>query len=197
MSLPFKLLLASSSPYRAKQLETLNIPFDTIQPNIDETPRMDETPQRLVARLSEEKARSGLKLGDNTASYVIGSDQVSVLNDQIIGKPGTLEKAREQLSHASGKTLCFLTGLCLIDMKSGETKHYLETTEVTFRPLSPDQIERYLSIEQPFDCAGSFKSEKLGVSLIQNIKGRDPNALIGLPLMGLIDLLSQFDVQSP
>jgi len=182
------LILASSSAYRRQILDKLGTPYQWQAPDIDETPFNQENPTRLVERLSQQKA---LALADTFPNHlIIGSDQVAVIDDRIIGKPHTRDNAIKQLTHASGKTLSFITGLSLLNSGSGKihttTNHYA----VTFRKLTQQQIENYLDKEKPFDCAGSFKSEALGIALIERMEGSDPNALIGLPLIQLIDLLS-------
>ncbi len=206
MSSQVKFILASGSKYRAERLATLQIPFQSIKPNIDETPRPKETPEHLVERLSVEKAQSALtQIGSksdsaktaNSKLFVIGSDQVAVLGNEIIGKPGNQAAAEAQLTKVSGQSLRFLTGLCLICHSSGQVERYTEVTHVTFKTLNMAQIRRYLALEKPFDCAGSFKSERLGISILNEIKGRDPNALIGLPLIGLVDLASRFNIEIP
>ena len=197
-----KLILASSSVYRAELLKKLHIPFSSTSPNIDETPRPNESPSELVKRLSECKAEAVLhSLGDERnrekGTFIIGSDQVALCRGNILGKPGTHEAATEQLLSASGQTLEFLTGICLLAADTQESKYYCETTQVKFRTLRSDQINKYLTLEQPYQCAGSFKSEAMGVTLIDEIKTRDPNALIGLPIMGLQDLLLAHGIELP
>jgi MAF protein len=182
------LLLASSSPYRRALLQRLLLQFIWESPAIDETPLPGEQPEALVARLAEAKARA-LAEG-HPGHLIIGSDQVAVLEGRILGKPGTPERARLQLGSASGKRVRFLTGLCLLDNRSGRASTVVEPFDVRFRVLQPEQIERYLEREQPFDCAGSFKAEGLGIALFEALEGRDPTALVGLPLIALVDLLA-------
>lgn len=182
-----RLLLASTSPYRRMLLERLELPFACLAPGTDETPRAGETPRELVARLALAKAAAVALREPGT--LVIGSDQVAVLDGAILGKPGTHERAREQLVQASGRTVTFLTGLCLLDADGGGTQLEVVETVVRFRALLPQQIECYLRRERPYDCAGSFKSEGLGIALFDAMAGDDPNALVGLPLIALTRML--------
>ncbi|WP_455198921.1 Maf family protein [Kaarinaea lacus] len=182
-----QLVLASTSPYRRELLQRLGLSFETISPNIDETASPDETPEQLVKRLAESKARA--VAFDYPDSLIIGSDQVAVLNGDILGKPGNHENALEQLGNASGQEVIFLTGLCLLNTGSGNCQLAVEEFSVVFRKLSQEQIENYLQREKPYDCAGSFKSEGLGIALFEKMQGNDPNALIGLPMITLISML--------
>ena len=182
------LVLASTSPYRRELLERIGIPFETASPNVDETVVDGETPEQLVKRLAEAKARAVAET--YPGALVIGSDQVAVLDNQILGKPGNHETAVQQLSNASGKKVLFLTGLCLLNTKTGKTQINVDKFSVEFRQLTSSQIENYLQREKPYNCAGSFKSEGLGISLFKKMDGDDPNALIGLPLISLINMLS-------
>ncbi|MGD8546445.1 MAG: nucleoside triphosphate pyrophosphatase [Thiohalophilus sp.] len=184
-----QLVLASTSPFRKAILEKLGIPFETASPSVDETPLPDETAAGLVQRLSEAKARAvATQFPD---ALIIGSDQVAVIDDQILGKPGTHDKAIEQLRNASGKTVTFLTGLCLYNSASGQSQSEVIPFRVHFRNLNESQIENYLRREQPYNCAGSFKSEGLGIALFEKLEGDDPNTLIGLPLINLIRMLEK------
>ena len=195
-----RLILASTSPFRRQILAKLAIEFDAIKPNCDETPKENELPSQLVERLAIDKAKSVVDtLNPNHRALVIGSDQVAVYNNQIIGKPHTRDNAIEQLTNFSGKAITFYTGLCVynLDVQSVKTTPYLSEVvpfTVHFRHLSREQIEYYIDKEQPLNCAGSFKSEGLGISLFSRLEGDDPNTLIGLPLIRLIDLLNQFGV---
>jgi MAF protein len=190
-----KLLLASSSQYRRALLEKLHLTFDSASPGIDETPLKDETPQDYVERLSIEKAKA---LASRYPDHlIIGSDQCAVLNGEIIGKPHTIEKAQQQLRNSSGNTVTFLTGLCLYDATQGSYQSLVEPFHVHFRHLTDQQINNYIELEQPLDCAGSFKSEGLGICLFEKLEGRDPNALVGLPLIGLTDLLHNANISLP
>lgn len=189
------LVLASTSAYRRALLERLGLPFGTSSPHVDETPRAAEAPERLVRRLAEAKARA--VADDVGPALVVGSDQVAVLDGDVLGKPGTPEKAFEQLARASGRAVEFLTGLCLLNTSSGHCQVECESYIVHFRPLSADQIRRYVEAEKPYDCAGSFKSEGLGIVLFSRMEGNDPNALIGLPLIRLVSMLEREGVELP
>lgn len=181
------LLLASSSPARRLLLERLGVPFRTASPDIDETPRPGEPVTELVQRLSEAKAR---ELADAWPNHlVIGSDQALTLNDAILGKPGTAERARAQLARLSGRRVTFHTGLCVLNTASGHCQVMQEEYVVRFRELDAAAIARYVKQDEPWGCAGSFKAEGLGITLFRSFEGRDPNTLIGLPLMALADFL--------
>jgi septum formation protein len=183
-----QLVLASTSPYRKELLERLHLSFEISSPNVDETEVDGETPEQLVKRLAELKARAVVDTYPD--ALIIGSDQVAVLNNQILGKPGNHETAVQQLTNASGNKVLFLTGLCLLNSATGKAQTSVDEFSVTFRQLSASQIEKYLQSEKPYDCAGSFKSEGLGISLFKKMEGNDPNVLIGLPLITLINMLS-------
>ena len=183
-----QLVLASTSPYRRELLERLGMPFDTTSPNVDETVNDGETPEQLVKRLAESKARS--VADSHQDALIIGSDQVAVLNNHILGKPGNHETAVQQLTNASGKKVLFLTGLCLLNTTTDNAQTSIDKFSVEFRELTASQIENYLQREKPYDCAGSFKSEGLGISLFKKMEGDDPSALIGLPMITLINMLS-------
>ena len=189
------LLLASSSVYRRELLARLLLPFTCSSPDIDESHRPGETAVDLVKRLAKEKARA--LTGRHSAHLIIGSDQVAVLGDNIIGKPHTFEKAREQLLAASGASVTFLTGLALLNSQTGHCQVDCIPFTVHMRTLDSARIERYLRAEQPYDCAGSFKAEGLGVSLFQSTEGSDATSLIGLPLIRLVDMLLTEGVQIP
>jgi len=190
-----KLVLGSSSPFRRELLARLGIPFVTESPDINEDALPSETPEDLVLRLAEEKARAA---GQNHPdSLVIGSDQVACLDGRILGKPGNRANAIIQLQQSAGKRLTFYTGLCLFNTASNQEQIACESFHVHFRQLSNEQIERYVDREQPFNCAGSFKSEGLGIALFDRLEGDDPNALIGLPLIRLIDMLAEEGVEIP
>lgn len=189
------LLLASSSPYRRELLDRLRLPFTWSSPAIDESPHPQEPAEALVRRLAEEKARALSQ--SHTNHLIIGSDQVAVLNEQIIGKPHTFERAREQLLAASGKSVTFLTGLALLDSQSGHCQVDCIPFTVHFRTLSEAQIIRYLEAEQPYDCAGSFKAEGLGICLFRGTEGSDATSLIGLPLIRLVDMLHAAGIDIP
>ena len=175
------LILASSSPFRQSLLQKFNLPFSTFSPDIDETAIPNELPEQLVKRLSERKARAACD--HFVKGLAIGSDQVAVFDGQILGKPHNKENAIKQLSLFSGQTVTFLTGLCVYDIASDKAKTLIEPFEVVFRTLTIEQIEAYCDAEQPYNCAGSFKSEGLGICLFEKLNGDDPNSLIGLPLI--------------
>lgn len=182
------IVLASSSIYRKKQLQQLDIPFTVMVPNIDETPLANESPQQTALRLSIQKAQAVQT--ELPHSLVIACDQVASFEGVAMGKPLTHENAVKQLSLMQGKRIIFHSGLCLYDTHTQQYQAQVIDTAVTFRPLSPESIEHYLRKEQPYDCAGSAKSEGLGVALIAAIQGDDPNALIGLPLIALVSMLA-------
>jgi len=184
-----QLVLASTSPFRKAILEKLGIPFDTASPEVDESHLSDETPQQLVQRLAEAKAKAVAEQFPD--ALIIGSDQVAVIDDQILGKPGSHDKAVIQLRQASGKTVTFLTGLCLYNSRTDHAQCEVVPFKVHFRQLDDSQIENYLKKEQPYNCAGSFKSEALGIALFEKLEGDDPNTLIGLPLINLIRMLEK------
>lgn len=181
------LILASTSPYRRELLQRLGLSFAVANPQTDETALPGETPETLALRLSEAKARA--VAASHPDALIIGSDQVAVMDGQVFGKPGTHPRAVAQLQALSGKTVNFYTGLCLFDAASGNVQLRGIPTLVTFRTLSDVEIENYLQREQPYNCAGAAKSEGLGIALLQKMEGEDPNALIGLPLIALCDML--------
>ncbi|MFT6341079.1 MAG: MAF protein [Alcanivorax sp.] len=189
------LLLASSSPFRRQLLDKLGLDFIHQSPDIDETRLAGESPVALVMRLAREKAAA--LAGSHPDTLIIGSDQVAVIGDRVLGKPGTREKAIEQLSAASGQRVTFLTGLCLLNTATGRTQVACDPYHVQFRTLRPAQIERYVDAEQPLNCAGSFKSEGLGIVLFKALEGRDPNTLVGLPLILLTEFLAAEGVALP
>jgi septum formation protein len=181
------LLLASSSPFRRELLVRLQLPFQIVAPDLDETPHPHETGAALVARLAASKAHSVAL--QQTSALVIGSDQVAVFNNEIVGKPGNHENAVKQLMGFSSQSVTFYTGLCLWDSDSGRSQLDVAPFFVRFRQLTRQQIETYLHREQPYQCAGSFKSEGLGIALFETLTGEDPTSLIGLPLIRLIRML--------
>ncbi len=187
------LVLASSSSYRQTLLRQLGLPFECASPDIDETPLPQETPLALVQRLASAKAAALAKTYPN--HLIIGSDQAASLDGQILGKPMELCAARAQLTKASGRRVEFFTGLCLLDSRSETSQCLVEPFSVVFRKLSAAQIERYLLREKPFDCAGSFKVEGLGIALFERLEGRDYSALIGLPLIQLCTLLQAAGIE--
>lgn len=189
------LLLASSSPYRRELLARLRLPFNCQSPDIDESRRPEEPAAELVQRLAREKAQA--LAGAHPGHLIIGSDQVAVLDGQILGKPHTFERALEQLTAASGNHVTFLTGLALLNSDTGACQVDHVPFTVHMRELDQASIERYLHAEQPFDCAGSFKAEGLGVSLFRSTEGSDATSLIGLPLIRLVDMLIKEGVCVP
>ena len=182
----YQLVLASTSPYRQQLLNKLSLSFETMSPDFDETPLENEAPLTLVERLAKGKAES---CHTDKPSLVIGSDQVCVINGEIIGKPLTAKNAIKQLTEQSGKTIQFFTGLALHNTETGNTDVRVDTFSVHFRSLSQQQIENYVEKEKPYYCAGSFKSEGLGIALFEKLEGKDPNTLVGLPLIDLVDML--------
>ncbi|MDF3932028.1 Maf family protein [Pseudomonas citronellolis] len=189
------LLLASSSPYRRELLQRLRLPFECASPDIDESPLPGESAEQLVRRLAEHKARALAERFPN--HLIIGSDQAAVQGQAILGKPHTLERAHEQLKASSGGTVSFLTGLAVLDAASGRCQVDCVPFRVHFRELEDATILRYLQAEQPFDCAGSFKAEGLGVSLFRATEGEDATSLVGLPLIRLVDMLLAEGIQVP
>lgn len=189
MSMPASplLYLASTSLYRKNLLQKLTSQFQAIKPETDETPLPGETAEVLVKRLATLKASAVAK--QLNAGLVIGSDQVAVFNNSIIGKPHTVPNAIAQLTAFSGKSVTFLTGLSLVNAASGNIQTIVDPFTVYFRQLTQEEIATYVAREQPLDCAGSFKSEGLGISLFSRLEGEDPNSLIGLPLIKLLQLL--------
>lgn len=181
------LYLASTSVYRQQLLSKLTAAFTAVKPDVDETPLPAETASQLVYRLALAKANS--IAGNLQSGLVIGSDQVAVFANEIIGKPHTTENAVKQLTRFSGQTVTFLTGLALVNADTGKAQVVVEPFDVTFRHLSAAEIDAYIAKEQPLDCAGSFKSEGLGITLFSRLNGNDPNSLIGLPLIRLNALL--------
>ncbi|HDS0942143.1 TPA: septum formation inhibitor Maf [Pseudomonas putida] len=189
------LLLASSSAYRRELLARLHLPFTWASPDIDEQRRQDEPAVELVRRLARQKAEA---LADSHPRHlIIGSDQVAVLGEQVLGKPHTFERACEQRLECSGQQVSFLTGLALLNSATGQCQVDCVPFTVTMRELSRERVERYVATEQPLDCAGSFKAEGLGVSLFQSTHGCDATSLIGLPLIRLVDMLTKEGVVVP
>ncbi len=189
------LLLASSSPYRRELLDRLRLPFVCASPDIDESRRPNEPAVDLVTRLAREKA---MALAERFPDHlIIGSDQVAVLGEQILGKPHTFERALEQLKASSGNSVSFLTGLALFNSRTGQCQVDCVPFTVHMRQLDDARISRYLHAEQPYDCAGSFKAEGLGVSLFRSTEGADATSLIGLPLIRLVDMLMNEGIELP
>lgn len=187
VSSPAPLILASGSRYRAELLQRLRLPFSQSSPDVDESPRPGEDGATLAQRLALAKARA---VGATApGSWVIGSDQVAVCEDRLIGKPGSRAGAVEQLRWMSGRVVHFLTAVVLLQESSGSLYRELDSTLVRFRALGPEEIERYVDAEPAYDCAGSAKIEGLGISLCEEVQSRDPTALIGLPLIATAQLL--------
>lgn len=181
------LLLASTSPWRRMLLEKLTLPFECAAPEVDETPQPGESARQLVVRLAQAKAQA---LASRFPQHlIIGSDQVCVLDGEITGKPHTEENAHRQLRKASGTIVTFYTGLALYNSANGHLQTESEPFDVHFRHLSDQEIEAYIRKENPLQCAGSFKSEGLGITLFERLEGRDPNSLVGLPLIALCQML--------
>jgi len=189
------LILASSSPYRRSLLQRLEIPFESESPDVDESQLEGETPTDLVLRLAEIKAAAIAPAYPE--SLIIGSDQVAVADDEILNKPGNHENAINQLKKVSAKSIVFLTGLCVINTANNNIQKDCISYTVHFRDLTEEEIERYLLLEKPYDCAGSFKSEAYGVSLMQRMEGDDPTSLIGLPLIRLSEMLRNEGLSIP
>lgn len=190
-----RVILASSSAYRRELLVRLRIPFETARPELDESALPGERPEATARRLAVAKARAiAIRY---PGSLIIGSDQVACVGDRVFGKPGTHDAAIDQLQILRGQTAVFHTALCLLDASSERTRVRSIPTEVRFRMLSDAEILRYLEREQPYDCAGSAKSEGLGISLLEYIRGDDPNALIGLPLIALCEMLRAEGIELP
>jgi septum formation protein len=188
MNVP-RIVLGSTSRYRAGLLRRIIDDFEQVAPDTDEAPLLGEAPSARAARLSEAKARAAAtNLRD---ALVIGSDQVAALGDTVLHKPGSMEIAREQLRASSGKYIDFFTGLCVFDTRDDRARSALDHTRVFFRELTDAEIDRYLERERPFDCAGSFKSEAAGIALFERIESVDPTALVGLPLIALARLLRE------
>jgi len=188
------LVLGSTSPFRKSILSKLNLPFECAKPNIDESPLSGETPEQLVQRLAIEKAKAVADQYPN--AVIIGSDQVAVCNGKILGKPHNFENGVNQLTEFSGKEVVFYTGLCVFDSGTEKTTALVEPFSVYFKELSQQEIVSYLKAEEPYNCAGSFKSEGLGICLFKKLQGDDPNTLIGLPLIKLVDLLKQHGIDT-
>lgn len=194
-SSPYQLILASGSNYRKMLLARLGLPFSCAAPDIDESPRPAEPAADLVSRLACEKARTIAARHDG--AVVIGADQLAVFNGRTIGKPGNREKAAAQLAAFSGHRLDFLTCVAVVCPDRGYSALHTDTTRVFFRALEPAEIDRYLSVEQPYDCAGSFKAEALGISLFERVQNEDPSAIVGLPLIETAKMLRQAGFRLP
>ena len=191
----YPLLLASSSIYRKEMLARLGLPFETASPAIDETPLPCETAEQTSLRLAEAKAC--VLMDRYPAHLIIGSDQVALLDGIQLGKPGNHERAVAQLRQMRARTIEFHTALCLLNAATGHKQTAVDITRVTMRDYTDDEIETYLQREQPYNCAGSAKTEGLGIVLIAAIENRDPTAIIGLPLIELVSMLKNEDVVLP
>lgn len=185
--LPRTLILGSTSPYRRELLTRLRLPFEVVRPEVDETPHPGEQPLALAQRLALEKALAVARL--HPQAVVIGSDQVADLDGEPLGKPGNHERAVAQLQRMRGHTVVFQTAVAVVCIESGFAEQALAQVKVQFRHLSDEAIETYLRAEQPYDCAGSAKSEGLGIALLDSIDNQDPSALVGLPLIHTCRLL--------
>ena len=183
-----KIVLASTSPFRKTLLERLHISFVCDSPDIDESPLDDEIVEKMVVRLAIAKAQAISKNHEN--ALIIGSDQSAILNNEILTKPGNFDNAFQQLTRASGQKITFQTGLCLLNTDTGNIQSACIPYTVVFKELTSTMIENYLHKEEPYNCAGSFKSEGLGIALFERFEGEDPNALIGLPLIELVNFLN-------
>lgn len=189
------LVLGSTSRYRRELLSRLGLPFDVVSPEVDETPLPGETPQALACRLALAKAHAVSAL--HPCAVVIGSDQVADLHGEPMGKPGTHARATAQLQRMRGQTVIFQTAVAVVCKESGFEQTALAPVEVVFRDLSDAEIERYLLAEQPYDCAGSAKSEGLGIALLTSIRNDDPTALVGLPLIRTCQMLRAAGIPTP
>jgi len=194
-SLPATLILASSSQYRKMLLERLGMAFDCQSPDLDETALKKESPGELVARLARQKA--DIIGRQQPQAIVIGSDQLAVFDGRPVGKPGSHQVALEQLLSFSGRTVEFLTAVCVLSYQTGFSEQYTDRTRVCFRTLHQEEIERYLTKEKPYDCAGAFKAESLGIVLFERIINEDPTALIGLPMIRTAAMLRRAGLQLP
>lgn len=190
-----KLILASTSPYRKELLARLNLAFDSVAPEVDETPLADEQPTETACRLALAKAQA--VRDRNPDSLIVGSDQVAICDGQRLDKPGNHANAVRQLQLASGRSVVFHTAVVLLNSSSGRIQTELVPTETRFRSLSAEEIVRYLRAEPAYDCAGSAKSEGLGISLLEEIRSPDPTALIGLPLIALCSMLRNENIVVP
>ncbi len=192
-----RLYLASTSPYRAEHLRRLQIPFAIEAPDTDETAHAGERPEARALRLARVKAAA---VADrHSGSWVIGADQVAVCRGRVLGKPGGVDRCREQLAASSGRSVEFHTAVVLLRAEADFAAEHIDRTVVRFRTLTPEEISRYVEIDRPFDCAGGFRSEGLGITLFQSIETSDPTALVGLPLIWVAGALraAGFDSLAP
>lgn len=191
----YNIILASGSRYRRELLARLGLAFESWSPDVDESALAGESPRQTASRLARSKADAAARRWPQ--ALIIGSDQVADLAGEAVGKPGTLDNARRQLARLSGREVLFHTGLCLLDAARGEAQTRVVTTDVVFRQLSAAEIEAYLAREPALDCAGSAKSEGLGIALLERLGGDDPTALVGLPLIALSQMLRNAGVAVP
>ena len=189
-----RLILASTSPHRRQLLARMRLPFETMAPHVEESAAAGETPRALALRLAEAKARAVASRLDGARALVIGSDQVAELDGEALGKPGTVKRCEDQLLACSGRAVHFHTGLAVVDARSGRGEALVEPFTVQFRNLTRAAVEHYVAVEAPLDAAGGFYSEGLGITLFERLDGRDPHALVGLPLIALVELLARFGV---
>ena len=189
------LILASTSRYRRALLGRLGVPFDCVAPDVDEARLPGESAVDLAARLARLKAEAVSRL--HPAAVVIGSDQVALRGSEVLGKPGTVERCREQLAHSAGRDVVFLTAVHVIDGPSGRADSHVDRTTVLFRELATDEIDRYVERDRPLDCAGGFKAESLGISLFERIDSSDPTGLTGLPLAWVCGALRRAGMSVP
>lgn len=192
---PPKIVLASTSRYRAGLLRRIIPDFEQAAPDVEEPELPEEPPRARASRLATAKARA--VAANPGHAVVIGSDQVAALDGRVLHKPGSIDNAREQLRASSGKTVDFFTGLCVLDTRDGRQWTALDHTRVVFRTLADAEIARYIALENPLDCAGSFKSEGAGIALFERIESEDPSALIGLPLIALARMLREAGIALP
>ena len=190
-----RLVLGSTSPYRRELLARLRLDFDVVAPDVDETPLAGERPDALATRLAQAKAAAVAR--QHPLAVVIGSDQVADLDGEPLGKPGDHARATEQLCRMRGRTVLFQTAVCVVCLDAGFRQQELATVRVRFRELTDAEIERYLQAEQPFDCAGSARSEGLGIALLESIDSDDPTALVGLPLIRTCRMLRSAGIRVP
>jgi septum formation protein len=189
------LILASTSSYRRALLARLGVPFECVPPDADETRLPGEMPDRMALRLARLKAEA--VLARYPSAVVIGSDQVAVRGEAVLGKPGTVERCREQLGQSSGHEVAFLTAVHVVDGATGRAESHLDRTAVKFRDLTAAEIDRYIAADQPLDCAGGFKAESLGIALFDRIESQDPTGLTGLPLIWVAGALRRAGIQVP
>lgn len=182
-----KLVLASSSPYRKAQLATLHLPFESTSPAIDESPLPNEAPETVAIRLAVTKARAVCQM--HPGSLIIGSDQVACSEGILLGKPGTRDKAVAQLRWLQGKQVMFYSAIALLNSENGDLQQHTTKTLVHYKALTDNEIDCYLDYDKPYDCAGSFKIESLGIALLSSVESNDPTALVGLPLIALTAML--------